>query len=288
MKLTCVTAVRNAIEAGRRDALVRCIESVAQLKTPHEHLVYDGASTDGSSELLKKLEATTPGLNVVSEPDSGIYNALNKGVRDAHGEWFYVLGCDDHICCPDVLDTLLEKSSSIDMSVSPTYDDIIGDNLRIVILRNIFVTTPYPHQGVIVRTRWLRRFGGFDERYRICADFDFLLKMHKAATRIAYFKQPFAVYSKGGFSGDRANSTADARRVAQSHFAMTPATWRYFDRTHCVPPSLFIRYLLHRDYALRTAARVMCWTWTKNQLRVPFYPIVVARRKWMANRKCRP
>ena len=108
MKLTCVTATFNCIKAGNRERLVRCIESVAKLKTEHEHLIYDGESTDGTAELLRELEAKTPGLKVVSEPDTGIYNALNKGVRDAKGDWFYVLGADDYILHPDVLDSIID------------------------------------------------------------------------------------------------------------------------------------------------------------------------------------
>ena len=97
MKLTCVTATFNCIKAGNRERLIRCIESVAKLKTEHEHLIYDGASADGTAELLHELEVKTLGLKVISEPDTGIYNAINKGVRDAKGEWFYVLGADDYV-----------------------------------------------------------------------------------------------------------------------------------------------------------------------------------------------
>ena len=67
-------------------------------------------STDGTVELLRELEAKTPGLRVVSEPDTGLYNALNKGVRDAQGEWFYVLGCDDYIIHPQLLDEIIVET----------------------------------------------------------------------------------------------------------------------------------------------------------------------------------
>lgn len=92
MKLTCVTATFNCIKAGNRERLIRCVESVAKLKTEHEHLIYDGVSTDGTVELLRELEAKIPNLKVVSEPDTGIYNALNKGVRDAKGGMVLCVG----------------------------------------------------------------------------------------------------------------------------------------------------------------------------------------------------
>ena len=59
MKLTCVTATFNCIKAGNRERLVRCIESVAKLKTEHEHLIYDGASTDGTVELFRSAALDT-------------------------------------------------------------------------------------------------------------------------------------------------------------------------------------------------------------------------------------
>lgn len=281
MKLTCVTAVRNAVAEGRRTELIRCIESVAKLETPHEHLVYDGASTDGTAELLRKLEATTPGLKVVSEPDTGIYNALNKGVRDARGEWFYVLGCDDYICRPEIFDEAVADTKQADMLVSPTYDNEPGNKLREIRFENIFFHSPYPHQGTISRTNLLKHFGGFDERYRICADYDFLLKVHKSAFLIDYKLKPFAVFSSGGISSaDWAKTLEDAHLVSSAHFGMTHQEWNRFAQICCIPASIFTRYLFHRDPALRTAARRMCGRWLKRKLRFPLYPLVILKRRW--------
>lgn len=64
MKLTCVTATFNCIKSGNLDRLIRCVESVAKLKTEHEHLIYDGASTDGTVKLLRELESKTPGFSL--------------------------------------------------------------------------------------------------------------------------------------------------------------------------------------------------------------------------------
>ena len=107
MNLTCVTAVYNAIASGNRERLIRCVESVSKLKIEHEHLIYDGASTDGTVELLRGLKQRNDRLSVVSELDKGIYNALNKGVRAANGTWVLILGCDDYLDKPEVLDQLL-------------------------------------------------------------------------------------------------------------------------------------------------------------------------------------
>jgi GT2 family glycosyltransferase len=278
VKLSVITAVRNAVAAGRREALVRCVRSVGALQAEHEHLVYDGASTDGTIDVLRELEAKTPGLKVVSEPDTGIYNALNKGVLDAQGKWFYVLGSDDYLVAPDSLDALLKSASdNVAMYVSPVQLDREIRSLR---LHNMFDRTPYCHQGVVVRTDVMRAHGGFDERFRICADFDFLLKVHLSSADIQYLNLPFAYYSTGGTSDDVQKTLADADRVLGERFHASNSDLACLRQNGFMPASVWFRFLFHSDYALRYAARhnARQWIKTKPTLRYSLYPLVLIRR----------
>lgn len=259
MKLTCVTAVFNAIESAHREHLMRCVKSVAELKTEHEHLVYDGASTDGTTELLRELEAETPGLKVFSEPDTGIYNALNKGVRDAQGEWFYVLGCDDRIDHPEVLDRLLattaEETKAI---VSPVERDGKNPFFRdMKSLRILFWTVPYSHQGLVMKTDVIRQFGGFDERYSICADWDLMLKAHEAALAFRYTFEPFAFYATGGASETGPRGWNEVTEVLQAHLNMTDPQTARFRKNGYPPVYKMIRFAFHPDVALRMSSRHM-------------------------------
>lgn len=253
MKLTCVTATFNCIKAGNRERLIRCVESVAKLKTEHEHLIYDGASTDGTADLLRELEAKTPGLKVVSEPDTGIYNALNKGVRDAKGEWFYVLGADDYICNVDVLDRLLLEYEA-DVIVTPVSKD---NGVRAVRIECIYSGVPYCHQGMVARTEILRCYtGGFDERFKICADYDQMLKLHDKACRIRYSGDIFAHFGAGGISSSfQGQLLDDVISVIVSHFNVgREVAWEMHQKM-LLPFHLVFRYLWHKDVALRNAAR---------------------------------
>ena len=65
LKLTCVTAVFNAVKAGNRDRLIRCVESVAKLAVSHEHLIFDGGSSDGTLEILKDLAGRIPTVKII-------------------------------------------------------------------------------------------------------------------------------------------------------------------------------------------------------------------------------
>ena len=277
MKLTCVTAAFNCIKAGNRDKLIRCIGSVAKLKTKHEHLIYDGASSDGTTELLRELEKQTQGLKVVSEPDTGIYNALNKGVRDAEGEWFYVLGADDYILNPETLDKLLVEADECDEIVTAC---VTHDRIRAITLDRIFFASPYCHQGTVVKTNVLRSFGGFDERYKICADNDLFLKLHKTAKKIHYSNLIFGYYDDRGLSSRECQATmADDSLVASAHFPLSYEDYMDF-RLYGRRPSirLALKYCFHPDYALRYAAR-------RNILRNIFFPFLLVRRAIMRNKK---
>ena len=284
MKLTCVTATFNCIKAGNRERLIRCVESVAKLKTEHEHLIYDGASTDGTADLLRELESKTPGLKVVSEPDTGIYNALNKGVRDAKGEWFYVLGADDYIIQSEVMDAVLSSIDS-DVIVTPVKR---ARGERGISVCSIFFNAPYCHQGMITRTSILREYaGGFDERFKICADYDQMLKLHLASCKITYLDSVFAFFGNDGFSSTNPKALRDdAIKVLCANFDLTKAEASKIAQKFRLPWKMIRRYYNHKDYALRHAARTMAIVNVKDWLRVALWPLILIRRTIRACCKC--
>lgn len=260
MKLTCVTAVWNAIAAGNRDKLIRCVKTVGALRTEHEHLLMDGASTDGTLELLRELEKEVPGLKVMSSRDTGIYNALNKGLAAATGEWFYVLGSDDHISHPEVMDALLaDEVPETEMIVAPveyngsrTYAFHKLSDLRGVLRWGY----GYCHQGLIMKTETARRFGGFDERYRLCADGDLMLKVHRAAARFHYTFKAFANFAAGG-ANETNRDGVENETVAflREQLELTDDEAAHL-RENWLPPLRVVRkYYLHDDLALRIGAR---------------------------------
>ena len=293
MKLTCVTAAFNCIKAGNRERLLRCIESVAKLKTEHEHLIYDGASTDGTVELLRELEAKTPGLKVVSEPDTGLYNALNKGVRDAMGEWFYVLGADDYIAKPEVLDAILadedSKTELIITTVKTENEDGEDDAMRFTDMAELWAFFNYCvccHQGELMKTTLVRALGaevgcvGFDERYRISADTDMLLRAHLKAVPIHYLFQDFACFHHGGLADSSVEiyKKEDFDCVVRA-LSLNKRQARYFAKKGYFPIAVSFRLRKHPDKAVRIAAKYMIKEWVKHCLRIAFWPAVVIRRR---------
>ena len=94
-KVTIVTITYNLLEANREKTFRQCVESVHnQTYENIEHIVIDGASNDGTIELLKEY-ADKNWLTYYSEPDTSIYNAMNKGLAKATGEYITFLNSDD-------------------------------------------------------------------------------------------------------------------------------------------------------------------------------------------------
>lgn len=214
MKLTIVTATFNVLRGNGAEALERCVRSVAALPVEHEHLVFDGGSTDGTVEKLKELSAAlVPGpsaLVLVSGPDKGIYDALNKGLSAAKGDYIYFLGADDHLISPETLAEYVERAESggYDVFVAPTR----FSNGRVFPKRaggysEMAMRMAYSHQGCIVRTGLLRRFGGFDVSCRCMADYKLMLSVHLSGAKVGIGTEPFAMYDVGG-----ASSTPSAER----------------------------------------------------------------------------
>jgi len=96
-KLTIVTVCFNIVKSHRVESFKRCVESVRRQTYGNiEHLVIDGASKDGTLDILKEY-ADKGMLKYISEPDKGIYDAMSKGVEHASGEYCYFLNTDDYL-----------------------------------------------------------------------------------------------------------------------------------------------------------------------------------------------
>lgn len=265
MKLTCVTATYNVVSAGNREKLIRCVRSVSKVQTSHEHLIYDGASTDGTVELLRELEDQTPGLRVTSEKDGGIYNALNKGVRDAGGDWFYVLGGDDYVHDPIVLDGLLEHADAgHEVIIAPVVRDVQNDGFYhdYKSLRNLLRYVTYCHQGMLVKTSTMKSIGGFDEDYRYASDWDMMLKLQLSGHRFDYTRKPFAFFASGGVSDSRrVESVKEAREIHKKYLALTEAEEVFFEKKATLPLHAILPFMIHQDGAIRMSARYCAFRW---------------------------
>ena len=199
-RVTVVTAVRNGAKT-----LEACIRSVMAQTYPNvEHVIVDGGSTDGTLEILERFDKDI--AHWVSEPDRGIYDALNKGIRLASGECYIVLGCDD-LLLPTGVEALMRHARAAEVVFALVQFD--SPRRRNALIRN-------HSAGTLIRTSAHRKLGFYDDSYRIAADTKFLM-----AARLAGLTKEIddvvGVFVVGGASGNyRSNVLEHARAMQES------------------------------------------------------------------------
>ena len=208
MKISLITTCYN-----RRATIGQAIESVlAQTHPDIEYIVVDGASRDGSLEVIRSYGDRIDRL--LSEPDQGMYEAINKGLRLATGDVVGLLHSDDFLFDPGVLADVagcFERTGADLVYGNGLFVDVADTNH---VVRN-WVSGPYRrwkvacgwlplHPTVYVRREALRWVGDYDERYKIAADTDFLLRcLYESRLRVAYLNRYVVRMRMGGLSTDR-------------------------------------------------------------------------------------
>lgn len=180
MKISVITVVFN-----REKIIAEALQSFRhQTHRDAEHVIIDGKSTDGTLAVIRAHACSR--AVVVSEPDGGIYDALNKGLSRATGAIVGVLHSDDVFASPDVLAQIADTFA--DKRVDAVYGDLdyVGrdDPTRIVRRWRSGAFTPEklrlgwmpPHPALFLRREVIERFGGYDTSFRIAGDYDAILR----------------------------------------------------------------------------------------------------------------
>jgi len=205
LKVSVITAVFNGAKT-----IQDCIKSVSGQIYPNiEHIIIDGGSTDGTLEVIKRY--TEKRVNIVSEPDNGIYDALNKGIRQASGEVIGLLHSDDFYAH----DRVIEKVADIFMkyNIDSCYGDLqyVDKNNPDKVIR-YWKSSQYrhgkfkygwmpPHSTFFVKKEIYNKYGYFNTNFKIAADYELMLRFlekHKISTY--YTPEVFIKMRIGGTS----------------------------------------------------------------------------------------
>ncbi len=217
-KLSVITVSYNAAAT-----IEQAILSVVGQTYPHiEYIIIDGESTDGTVDIILKYEDQI--AYWVSEPDQGIYDAMNKGIQRATGDYIYFLGADDCLLQTGTIEQivpLLKEQVDIlsagvylvdeELALERYMDGVFAKN------RENFNGLMIPHQGMFVRNKVLQE-NLFDVTYTIAADYDFFLKCYlNKDIVIMFYDFPVAYYSSGGLSGHSAVSCDEYITIMQKY-----------------------------------------------------------------------
>lgn len=200
MKLSIIT-----VNFNNRDGLQKTIDSVvSQTFRDFEWIVIDGGSTDGSKELIEQYADHF--AYWVSEPDKGIYNAMNKGIKAAKGDYLQFLNSGDWLFTPDTLEQVfnLNRREDIIFGASLVHDPFAGDyilNPDENISAFELLSTSLPHQASFIKHSIFKEIGLYDESYRIVADMKFFYEAIIQKNK-SLFHVPFTIvhYDGSGLS----------------------------------------------------------------------------------------
>lgn len=218
MKLSIITINRNNAEGLRMT-----MESVLkQTYRAIEYIVVDGASTDGSVDVIREMSASlNDGMNRdkslndglsftwVSEPDTGIYNAMNKGLKMAQGEYTLMLNSGDYLVDEQIVERILPELDGTDILQGNVISRTNGED---VVLRGYgksditfidVMRCHFLHQASFCRRELFDKYGYFDESYRINGDTVFYAKcLAFGNATFRYIDQNIAYFDTTGISAD--------------------------------------------------------------------------------------
>ena len=203
MKISIITITFNSAKTIRR-----ALESVqSQTYKDIEHVVVDGASTDGTRQIIESYAAEHKNVRWISEPDEGIYNAINKGIAMATGDVIGFLHSDDVFYSPDSIGQIADAFADADTDVA--YGDLQYCHDGKVVRRwksNDFHPRALkygwmpPHPTVYVRKEVYAQVGKYDEWFRISADYDMMLRIFTAGYKTHYIPEVLVSMETGGAS----------------------------------------------------------------------------------------
>ena len=199
MKISIVTPTYNSIKT-----IQSTLDSVeAQASHIYEHIIIDGGSTDGTLDLLYDYRDRTPyEVKIVSEPDNGIYDAMNKGIRMASGDLIGIINSDDWFE-PDTIELVMQAYTGAQYEIIygmiRTYQD---EKLKTVEFyhHDFLLDRMINHPGCFVTKALYDKIGVFDTGFRSSADYDWMKRALDASAVFTPVYEPLANVRLGGMS----------------------------------------------------------------------------------------
>lgn len=222
MKLSIITITYNNLK-GLQRTLVSVQE---QTFRDYEHIVIDGASSDGTHDFLMNDCYDSSHLSWFSEPDKGIYDAQNKGISLAKGDYCFFLNAGDVFCTADVLERMFAQQCTADILYGNEVEvDALGK--RVGYCKGVnhpsFVdlyNSCMKHQASFMRRDLFDRYGGYDDTLRICADFDWFFRVvafHNEVT-LLYRDVDISLFENTGISYHAPELCATERQVVLDRY----------------------------------------------------------------------
>ena len=197
-KISIITTVKNG-----EKYLEQTILSVINQSYPNiEYIVVDGGSTDNTISIIKKYENKIDYW--VSENDKGIYNGMNKGINKSTGDYFAILNSDDYYVHNNVISEVCKTIIKTKANVLHGNALLIKTNGEIKPInrsnRSFLFTNPVIHPTLFVNSELFIKYGGFNEKYKIASDLDFVIKLNNNKYAFHKINKELVYIREGGYS----------------------------------------------------------------------------------------
>lgn len=206
-KVSIITVSYNAVNTIEQTICSVLKQSYKNI----EYIIIDGQSTDGTFDIVNKYAERIDYF--VSEPDTGIYDAMNKGIQQATGDIIGIINSDDWYE-PDTVEKIVSSFESTNAEL--IYGNVCyisedgekslkGEELS----DKIWYSMVTPHPSVFVLSKVYERYGYFNTKYKIAADYELILRFYTEGVRFLYLDQVLANFRSGGISTIEAEECAE-------------------------------------------------------------------------------
>lgn len=196
VKISIVTVVYNGVGSIENTIL----SVINQTYDNIEYIIIDGGSTDGTQDVIEKYEEKISYW--VSEPDKGIYDAMNKGIKAVKNDWILFLNVGDVFFNHDVLSIVQSELYNCDVLYGKTAIKQKNGDMSIrdfYPLRMDWKVIPYCHQSVLIKREFLTE-ALFDTNYKIGADYNQYFGLKSKNAKFKSIKEIISIYDNEGFS----------------------------------------------------------------------------------------
>lgn len=227
--LSIVTVTKDCV-----GSLDKTLRSVSAIKVADiEYIIVDGASTDGTVELIENYGNLVD--KFISEPDLGIYNAMNKGIDLAVGKYIIFINGDDVILLEGFLAAYEALKDSRNEVIAAVTTAVGIDGQAICLAArpwHLYFFNTVPHPSTFVSASTLRKYR-FRENYRIAADYDLFLRLFLDGKKFHRVEPIIALHYRGGASSDSSLSVREMDRIRRENlgffrFQLTNLIWAIY------------------------------------------------------------
>ena len=223
--ISVITVVYNGF-----NTIERTMASITSQTYPNlEYIIVDGGSQDGTINLIKKHESGI--TKWISEPDKGLYDAMNKGIALSSGEYLWFINSGDEIAAPDVLEKVFHGDNNADFYYGETVvvdgDGKVLGNRRLqppahLVWKDFRKGMLVSHQSVIIKKE-ICDF--YDTSYRFSADYQWVLTALKKSTNIENTNMVLSIFLEGGLTRKNILPGLKERfRIMVKHFGLWQTT----------------------------------------------------------------